>query len=175
MEMLPDPALTVMTCWDAELVGTVTTRPPEAVLAFTRYRVLPRGSTSETFPEPVLTRTCAGTSVKVRVISPDPALAVTLALANPATEMLPEPVLTATFPPDTALPDTSPDPVSALTGPDRSASVTLREPVEMSARLPPGTTAWKSNEQLPATKWHRGVTVTPDRVSCQVTVDRMIE
>src|SRR5215469_5232123 len=175
MEMFPDPALTVITCCDAELVGTVTTRPPESAVAFTWYRVLPRGSTSETFPEPVLTRTCAGTSVKVRVTSPDPVLAVTVAPASPATEMLPEPVLKATFAPDTALPDTSPDPVLALTGLDRCSSFTLPEPVEMSARLPSGTTAWKSNEQLPTTKWHRGVTITPDRVLCQVTVDRMIE
>src|SRR5262249_25544774 len=140
MEMLPDPALTVITCRDAELVGTVTSRPPESATAFTRYRVLPCGSTSETFPEPVLTRTCAGTLVKVRVISPDPALAVTFAPASPAMEMLPEPVLKARFAPDTALPETSPDPVSALTGSETSRSVTLPEPAEMSARFPPGTT-----------------------------------
>src|SRR5215469_9447721 len=139
MEMLPDPSLTVITCWDAGLVGTVTTRPPESVVALTWYGVLPRGSTSETFPEPVLTRTCAGTSVKVSVMSPDPALALTCAPVRPAMEMLPEPVLTVTFVPDTALPETSPDPVPALTGPDTSASVTLPDPVEMTARLPSGT------------------------------------
>src|SRR5262249_61001678 len=194
MEMLPEPAWTVITCWDTELVGTVTTgASPESVLALTWYRVLPAGSTSVTFPEPLSTRTCAGTPVKVRVMSPDPVLATTLAPVRPATETLPEPVLSVTLGPDRVPPEMSPDPVRtvralgmfsarmlpepvpALTGLDRPCSVTSPEPVEMSARLPSGTTARKSKEHTPVTNRHRGGTATPDEVRCQVTVDRTSE
>ena len=72
MEMLPDPSLTVITCWDAELVGTVTRRLPESVTALTWYGVLPGGSTSVTFPDPLSTCTRSGTLVNVSAMSPDP-------------------------------------------------------------------------------------------------------
>src|SRR5215467_3844958 len=119
MEMLPEPAWTVITCWDTELVGTVTTgASPESVLALTWYRVLPAGSTSVTFPEPLSTRTCAGTPVKVRVMLPEPVLSVTLGPDRVPPEMSPDPVRTVR-----ALgmfsARTLPEPVPALTGLDR--------------------------------------------------------
>src|SRR5262249_36167899 len=154
MEMLPDPSLTVITCGDAELVGTVTRRPPESVTALTRYGVVPGGRTSVTVPEPLSTCTRAGTLATGSVRAPDRALPSACGAVRAWLEMLPEPVLTVTLAPDTVAPEMSPDPVCmltasgmfsawmlpepvvALTGPDRSVSVTLPEPAEMSVRLP---------------------------------------
>jgi hypothetical protein len=168
-------------------------RLPELVLALTWYCVGPGGSTTLTLPEESLTRTCEGTLLKVRAMSPEPSETTTSRLARPWMTMSPEPSLSVTCGPDRLSPDmspepvcrltvrdsrfacTSPDPDVALTGPVRPRSVRLPEPSERTVRLPAGRTARRLNEQLPMKKWHCGDTTTPDGVECKVTVERTSE
>src|SRR6516165_6452731 len=102
--MSPDPALTLITYGEFVLCGTLTTLLPEDALASTRYSVRPGGSTKRTFPSELLTLTRRGTLVNVNVTSPDPAEAVTSALASPLTVMSPEPLSNVTCGPDSPVP-----------------------------------------------------------------------
>ena len=105
---------------------------------------------------------------------PEPALSVTCGPDSALPVMFPEPVCRLTVP-DSRFACTSPEPDPTLTGPVRPRSVRLPEPSDRTARLPAGRTAWKLNEQSPTMKWHCGDTITPDGVVCQVTVERTSE